>query len=67
MAAFIKKPLKFFNEVKAETRKVVWSSFKQTRMMTLMVFVMVVLIAIFLSVADLALGGLIRSILSMSL
>lgn len=67
MAAFMKKPLKFISEVKSETRKVVWASFKQTRMMTLMVFVMVVLIAIFLSVADLALGSLVRSILSMSL
>ncbi len=65
MAALIKKPLKFLNEVKAETRKVVWASGKQTRMMTLMVFLLVAFVAVFLTLTDWVLGSLVQSILSL--
>lgn len=46
------KALKFGREVRTEMKKVTWPSGKDTRMMTMMVFVMVFLFAVFLFIVD---------------
>jgi len=56
-------PTEFVQQVQQETRKVTWPSWKETRMTTLMVFVMVVIVSVFLSVADWAIGNIMRVIL----
>jgi preprotein translocase subunit SecE len=56
-------PSEFVRQVQQETRKVTWPSWKETRMTTLMVFVMVVIVSVFLSVADWAIGNVMRVIL----
>jgi preprotein translocase subunit SecE len=56
-------PSEFVQQVQQETRKVTWPSWKETRMTTLMVFVMVVIVSVFLSVADWAIGNVMRIIL----
>ena len=45
-------PAEFVQQVRQETRKVTWPTWKETYTTTLMVFVMVVLVSVFLSVAD---------------
>jgi preprotein translocase subunit SecE len=57
------KIFKFAREVKAEMTKVTWPSMKDTRMMTLMVFILVVFFAIYLSVVDIILSGGVRWLL----
>jgi preprotein translocase subunit SecE len=56
-------PTEFIQQVQQETRKVTWPSWKETRMTTLMVFVMVVLVSVFLSVADWVIGTAMKAIL----
>ena len=56
-------PSEFVQQVRQETAKVTWPSWKETRMTTLMVFVMVVIVSVFLSVADWAIGNVMRLIL----
>jgi preprotein translocase subunit SecE len=56
-------PAKFIQEVRQETAKVTWPSWKETRMTTLMVFVMVVVVSLFLSIADWAIGSVMKVIL----
>ena len=56
-------PAKFIQEVRQETAKVTWPSWKETRMTTLMVFVMVVVVSVFLSLADYLIGNAMRLIL----
>ena len=56
-------PAKFIQEVRQETAKVTWPSWKETRMTTLMVFVMVVVVSVFLSVADWIIGNAMKAIL----
>jgi preprotein translocase subunit SecE len=56
-------PAKFIQEVQQETRKVTWPSWKETRMTTLMVFVMVVVVSLFLSLADWIIGNAMKAIL----
>lgn len=48
----ITKAFQFGREVRAEARKTTWPDFKSTRMMTLMVFILVVLVAVYLYVVD---------------
>ena len=50
MAKF--SPVKFLQEVRAETEKVTWPTRKETVVTTLMVFVMVFIAAIFFLAAD---------------
>ena len=45
-------PCKFLQEVREETRKVTWTSLKETMVTTAMVFVMVAVASIFFLVAD---------------
>jgi len=46
------KPAQFFREVKQEAAKVTWPTRKETLVTTLMVFIMVVLVAIFFFLVD---------------
>ena len=48
-------PATFFNEVKAEARKVTWTTWKETWITSVMVGIMVVVSSIFFSLID---GGL---------
>jgi preprotein translocase subunit SecE len=57
-------PAKFIQEVRQETSKVTWPSRKETVTTTAMVFVMVVLVSVFLSVADWLIGNALQLILS---
>ena len=45
-------PFKFLQEVRAEAQKVTWPTRKETTITTIMVFVMVLIAAIFFLVAD---------------
>jgi len=55
---------KFFREVRAEARKVTWTSRKETWITSVMVFIMVVTVSLFLFLVDfllnLGVGGIIR-------
>ena len=45
-------PLKFMQEVRAETQKVTWPTRRETAITTIMVFVMVLIASVFFLVAD---------------
>ncbi len=59
------KPLKFFNEVKQEGRKLVWPTRKETLITTAMVFVMVIIFSIFFLIVDNVISWVIRLILGL--
>ncbi|MDQ6996984.1 MAG: preprotein translocase subunit SecE [Mariprofundus sp.] len=54
---------KFINEVKVETKKVTWPERKETIQATLMVFVMVIFIALFLWLIDSSLSALVQQVI----
>ena len=54
---------KFVREVQVESKKVVWPERKETIQATLMVFVMVVVISIFLYGVDSLLGWLVQKVI----
>jgi len=54
---------KFINEVKVETKKVTWPERKETTQATLMVFVMVIFIALFLWLIDSGLSALVQQVI----
>jgi len=54
---------KFMNEVKVEAKKVTWPERKETTQATLMVFVMVIFIALFLWLVDLGLSSLVQQVI----
>jgi preprotein translocase subunit SecE len=49
-------PIQFFGEVRREISKVTWPTWKETYLMTIMVFIMVGLMMGFFTVVDLLLG-----------
>ena len=55
--------IKFMREVKAEGSKITWPSLKDTRMMTLTVFVFVTIIMAYLLLADWLIGLVMRWLL----
>lgn len=59
----IEKVKTFFNEVKLETKKVVWPEKKQTIASTSVVIVLVMIISSFLGLVDVGLKGLISLVL----
>lgn len=59
----IEKVQTFFNEVKSETKKVVWPEKKQTIASTAVVIVLVIIISSFLGLVDVGLKGLISLVL----
>jgi len=54
---------KFMNEVKVETKKVTWPERKETTQATLMVFLMVIFIALFLWLIDSGLSALVKQVI----
>jgi len=54
---------KFINEVKVETKKVTWPERKETTQATLLVFVMVIFIALFLWLIDSSLSWLVQKVI----
>ena len=60
---FIDKSLQFLREVKVELKKVTWPSRKQTLGSTAVVIVLVMIISLFLGIADIGLSSLIRLVL----
>ena len=57
--------VKFYKQVKQEAMKVTWPTRKDTVTSTIMVFVMVVLAAIFFFLTDQLLGWIVRLILGL--
>jgi preprotein translocase subunit SecE len=57
------KALQFIDEVKRETKRISWPSMAETRMSTIMVFVMVAISAVFLFTADQVINSIIKLIL----
>jgi len=49
-------PLQFFQEVRRETSKVTWPSWRETYLTTIMVFIMVAISMVFFAVVDYSLG-----------
>jgi preprotein translocase subunit SecE len=49
-------PAQFVAEVRAEARKVTWTSWKETWITSLMVFIMVVMVSLFLFLSDILLN-----------
>ncbi|MDQ0346277.1 MULTISPECIES: preprotein translocase subunit SecE [Ancylobacter] len=56
-------PVEFFQQVRAEARKVTWPTRRETLITTAMVFVMVVLASLFFLVADQILSFVVAQIL----
>ncbi len=59
-------PGKFAEDVRAETKKITWPSWKETWITSVMVLIMVVVVALFLRVVDVALGAIIQQILKLA-
>ena len=59
-------PAQFVNEVRAEARKITWTTWKETWITSVMVLIMVVVVALFLRVIDTALGAAIQQILKLA-
>lgn len=58
-------PGQFFSQVRAEGRKIVWPSRKETWITSVMVFIMVVIAAIFFWIVDTGLGFAFRYIIAL--
>ena len=56
-------PIKFYNEVRAEARKVTWTSWKETWITSVMVGIMVVMAALFFFGVDAMFGFAMQQIL----
>ncbi len=59
-------PAQFFREVRAEARKITWTTRKETWITTVMVGIMVVLAALFFMVVDWLLGTGMNLLLSLA-
>jgi len=59
-------PTQFYNEVRAEARKITWTTWKETWITSVMVGIMVVITAIFFMVVDGALNFLIQQLLKLA-
>jgi preprotein translocase subunit SecE len=59
-------PMQFFREVRAETRKITWTSRKETWITSVMVFIMVVLASLFFLAVDGGLGFAINQLLKLA-
>ena len=56
-------PFQFLQEVRQETAKVTWPTWKEVWVTTVMVLVMVAMAAAFFTIADLAIGSAVRFVL----
>ncbi|WP_404371237.1 preprotein translocase subunit SecE [Sphingomonas sp. MMS24-J45] len=59
-------PLEFFNQVKAETKKVVWPTRRETLMTGLMVVIMTLILGLFFFVIDTSFEAVIALLLSLA-
>ena len=59
-------PFKFLQEVRAEAQKVTWPTRRETMITTSMVFIFVVIAAIFFLAADKIIGFVVRTLLGIS-
>ncbi len=59
-------PLEFIQQVRAETRKVVWPSWKETWMTGLMVAIMTTLLAIFFLGVDTVFKSIVAALLGLA-
>ena len=59
-------PIEFFNQVKTETKKVVWPTRRETVMTGVMVVVMTTILAIFFLAVDSFFEALVRALLSLA-
>ena len=57
----MKNPLHFIQEVRQETSKVTWPTWKEVWITTAMVLVMVALTSVFFLLTDMIIGALVRS------
>jgi len=60
-------PVQFFREVRAEGRKITWTTWKETWITSVMVLIMVVVTSIFFMVVDGALNFLVQQLLKLAL
>ncbi|MFN3836359.1 MAG: preprotein translocase subunit SecE [Brevundimonas sp.] len=58
-------PAQFFSQVRAEGRKIVWPSRKETWITSVMVFIMVIIASIFFWIVDTGLGFAFRWIIGL--
>ena len=58
-------PAQFFSQVRAEGRKIVWPSRKETWITSVMVFIMVIIASIFFWIVDTGLGYAFRYIIAL--
>lgn len=68
-AATPKKPfnvVQFFKEVRAEGRKITWTSRKETWVTAVMVFIMVIIAALFFFVVDTSLSFIVSQVLKLA-
>ena len=59
-------PVEFFRQVRAETKKVTWTSWKETWITSVMVLIMVVVTCVFFLVVDGSLSFLMQQILKLA-
>lgn len=59
-------PVEFINQVRAETRKVVWPTWKETWMTGAMVAIMTTILAIFFFGIDTLFDGVVASLLKLA-
>ena len=60
-----KNVTQYFKEVKQEGKKVTWPNRKEVTVTTIIVFIMVIFIAMYLMFADWVIAGIIEAILGM--
>jgi preprotein translocase subunit SecE len=60
-----KNPLQFIDEVRTETSKVTWPTWKEVWITTLMVLAMVTMTALFFTLADILIGHFVSFILGL--
>ena len=61
-----KNPVEFVREVRAEVSKVTWPTRRETMITTSMVFIFVVIAAVFFLLADKIIGFAVRTLLGIS-
>ncbi|WP_379552385.1 preprotein translocase subunit SecE [Erythrobacter sp. W53] len=59
-------PAEFVNQVRTETRKVVWPTREETIRTAIFVFIMVVVLSLFFLAIDTSFGALVRWLLSLA-
>ncbi|SKA41905.1 preprotein translocase subunit SecE [Enhydrobacter aerosaccus] len=66
MASMAKNPVEFVREVRAEAGKVTWPTRRETTITTSMVFIFVVIAAVFFLVADKVIAFVVQTLLGIS-